>query len=308
MLPESLEYLAIRPEGIYLDATAGLGGHTGAIARRLTTGKVLSCDRDPESLQLARANTLDVAQRIQFFHSKFSSLDQTVEHAGFGKLDGLLADLGVSRFQLTEASRGFSFMADGPLDMRMDQSSWGSSHGESADTLVNQSAEKALADWIYQIGEERRARKIARAIVRSRPIRSTLHLAGVVERAVPRTGPIHPATRTFMALRILVNREREELDSLLELAPGLIRSGGRLVVISFMSSEDRAVKEKFRSLAKEGLGVILTKRPIEPSEAETRANPPSRSAKLRAMEISGAEQNQDQLVGGNHGDTGSILQ
>jgi 16S rRNA (cytosine1402-N4)-methyltransferase len=282
MLPESLEYLAIRPGGIYLDATAGLGGHTGAIARLLTTGKVLSCDRDPESLKYARQNTLDVSQQIQFFHSRFSSLDQTVEHAGFGKVDGLLADLGVSRFQLTDAARGFSFMTEGPLDMRMDQT-----RGESADDLVNQSAEKALADWIYQLGEERRARKIARAIVRSRPIRSTLHLAGVVERAVHRTGPIHPATRTFMALRILVNREREELDSLLEIAPGLIRSGGRLVVISFMSSEDRKVKEKFRSLAKEGVGTILTKRPLAPSEGEVRRNPPSRSAKLRAMEISG---------------------
>jgi 16S rRNA (cytosine1402-N4)-methyltransferase len=303
MLPESLEYLAIRSEGIYLDATAGLGGHTGAIARLLTTGKVLSCDRDPESLKIARANTLDVAPRIQFFHSKFSSLDQTVEHAGFGKVDGLLADLGVSRYQLTDADRGFSFMTEGPLDMRMDRSSMSSGHGESADDLVNQSAEKALADWIYQIGEERRARKIARAIVRSRPIRSTLHLAGVVERAVPRTGPMHPATRTFMALRILVNGEQEELDSLLEIAPGLIRSGGRLVVISFMSSEDRKVKEKFRSLAKEGVGLILTKRPIEPAEEEVRRNPPSRSAKLRALEISGSQQ---VAVGGDHGDTSSI--
>jgi 16S rRNA (cytosine1402-N4)-methyltransferase len=251
---------------------------------------------------LARANTLDVAQRIQFFHSKFSSLDQTVEHAGFGKLDGLLADLGVSRFQLTEASRGFSFMADGPLDMRMDQSSWGSSHGESADTLVNQSAEKALADWIYQIGEERRARKIARAIVRSRPIRSTSHLAGVVERAVPRTGPIHPATRTFMALRILVNQEQEELDSLLKIAPSLIRGGGRLVVISFMSSEDRTVKDAFRELSKQGVGLTLTKRPIDPSEEEVRRNPPSRSAKLRAMEIIGATNEEEVAAGGNHGD------
>jgi 16S rRNA (cytosine1402-N4)-methyltransferase len=302
MLPEALEYLAVRPEGIYLDATCGLGGHTGAVARLLTTGKVLSCDRDPESLGLAKANTLDVAARIQFFHSKFSSLDQTVEHAGCGKVDGLLADLGVSRYQLTDTARGFSFMTEGPLDMRMDQS-----HGESAGDLVNESAEKALADWIYQIGEERRARKIARAIVRSRPIRSTLHLAGVVERAVPRTGPMHPATRTFMALRILVNQEQEELDALLETAPGLIRDGGRLAIISFMSSEDRKVKEKFKSLAKEGVGVILTKRPLEPSEQEVRSNPPSRSAKLRVMEITGAAGKQDRAGGGKYGDIHSIL-
>jgi 16S rRNA (cytosine1402-N4)-methyltransferase len=297
MLEESLDYLAIRPEGNYLDATAGLGGHTGAIARQLTTGKVLACDRDPESLKIARQNTLDCASRIQFFHSTFSSLPQMVEHAGLGKLDGLLADLGVSRFQLTSASRGFSFMADGPVDMRMDQT-----HGESADDVVNRSAEKALADWIYQLGEERRARKIARAIVRSRPIRSTLHLAGVVERAVPRTGPMHPATRTFMALRMLVNREQEELDSLLEAAPGLVKTGGRLVIISFMSLEDRKVKERFRSLAKEGVAVILTKRPIEPGEGELRRNPPSRSAKLRAAEMVG-----ELVVGGNHGDTSNIF-
>jgi 16S rRNA (cytosine1402-N4)-methyltransferase len=283
MPAESLELLAIQPTGTYLDATCGLGGHTGAIARRLTTGRVLSCDRDPESLKIARANTLDCAGRIQFFHSTFSTLAQTVEHADCGKVDGLLADLGVSRFQLTTAERGFSFMAEGPLDMRMDQT-----RGETADDLVNRSAEKALADWIYQLGEERRARKIARAIVRSRPIRSTSHLAGVVERAVHRTGPIHPATRTFMALRILVNQEPEELDALLETAPGIVRPGGRIVIISFASHEDRKVKEKFRSLAKEGLAVIITKRPLVPSNEELRRNPPSRSAKLRAVEVVGA--------------------
>ncbi len=279
MLAESLEYLAIHPDGIYLDATAGLGGHTGAIARQLTAGKVISCDRDAASLKLAKANTLDVAERIQFFHAEFSALAQTVEQAGFGPLDGVLADLGVSRFQLTTGHRGFSFMAEGPLDMRMDQST-----GATADDLVNRSAETALADWIYQFGEERRARKIARAIVRSRPIRSTLHLAGVVERAVPRTGPMHPATRTFMALRLVVNQEQEQLDALLEIAPEVVKSGGRVVMISFMSLEDRKVKEKFRTLAQEGYGRILTKRPLEPSEDEVKRNPPSRSAKLRAWE------------------------
>jgi 16S rRNA (cytosine1402-N4)-methyltransferase len=283
MPAESLELLAIQPTGTYLDATCGLGGHTGAIARSLTTGRVLSCDRDPESLKIARANTLDCAGRIQFFHSTFSTLAQTVEHAECGKVDGLLADLGVSRFQLTSAERGFSFMAEGPLDMRMDQT-----RGETADDLVNRSAEKALADWIYQLGEERRARKIARAIVRSRPIRSTSHLAGVVERAVPRTGPIHPATRTFMALRILVNQEPEELDALLETAPAVVRKGGRIVIISFASHEDRKVKEKFRSLAKEGTALIVTKRPLTPSIEELSRNPPSRSAKLRAVEMVGA--------------------
>ena len=282
MLAETLEHLNLRPDGVYVDCTAGLGGHTGAIARRLTSGLVISCDRDPQSLAMARENTLDVRERIQFFHAEFSRLAETVEQAGFGQVDGLLADLGVSRYQLTTAERGFSFMADGPLDMRLDQSA---TQALTADTLVNESTEKVLADWVYQYGEERRARKIARAIVRSRPIRSTSHLAGVVERAVHRTGPAHPATRTFMALRILVNREEEELEALLEAAPAVVKPGGRIAIISFMSSEDRRVKERFRTLQQEGLARILTKKPLEPSEEETMRNSPSRSAKLRAVEM-----------------------
>ncbi len=280
MRAEALEYLAIQPEGVYVDATAGLGGHTGEIARRLTNGKVLSFDRDAESLDLARQNTKEFAARVQFYHTSFSRIAEAVENCGFQKVDGLLADLGVSRFQLTGGPRGFSFMTDGPLDMRMDQS-----QGVTAEELVNRSAETALADWIYQLGEERRARKIARAIVRARPIRSTLHLAGVVERAVHRTGRLHPATQTFMALRLVVNQEQQELDALLEAAPELVKPGGRVVIISFMSLEDRKVKEKFRELAHFGRARILTKRPLEPSEEETRGNPPSRSAKLRALEM-----------------------
>jgi 16S rRNA (cytosine1402-N4)-methyltransferase len=186
----------------------------------------------------------------------------------------------VSRFQLTEPHRGFSILAEGPLDMRMDQS-----HGTTAADLVNYSAEKALADLIFGYGEERRARRIARAIVRARPIRSTRHLADVVERAAPRTGPLHPATRTFMALRIAVNDEQGELDRLLETAPDLVADGGRIVIISFMSLEDRKVKEKFRELAREGRAKLLTKRPVPPDEQEIRQNPPSRSAKLRAVEL-----------------------
>ena len=142
----------------------------------------------------------------------------------------------------------------------------------------------AIADWIFQLGEERSARRIARALVRARPIRSTRHLADVVERAVPRTGRLHPATKTFMALRMVVNDEPEELDSLLESGPGLLKTGGRMVVISFMSGEDRKVKEKFRELGRDGRARILTRRPLQPSEAETAANPPSRSAKMRSIE------------------------
>src|SRR5579864_241728 len=277
---EALEFLAIRPDGIYLDATAGLGGHTREIARRLTTGFVIGNDRDAESLEFARANTAEFAGRVRLHQGTFSELNDALRKYGAGKVDGLIADLGVSRYQLTEAHRGFSILTDGPLDMRMDQS-----QRTTAGDLVNSAAEKAIADWIYQLGEERRARKIARAIVRARPIRSTLHLAGVVERAVPRTGRLHPATRTFMALRMVVNDEQRELDRLLSIAPDLVRSGGRIVMISFMSLEDRKVKEKFRALGREGRGTVLTKHPVTPSEQEIGENPPSRSAKLRAVEI-----------------------
>jgi 16S rRNA (cytosine1402-N4)-methyltransferase len=202
-----------------------------------------------------------------------------MREAGYHRVDGLLADLGVSRYQLTTAERGFSFMADGPLDMRMT-----ATEGMTAAELVNQSAEKAIADWIFQYGEERSARRIARALVRARPIRSTRHLADVVERAVPRTSRLHPATKTFMALRMVVNDEPGELDKLLQSAPGLLNPGGRMVVISFMSSEDRMVKERFRALGREGQARILTRRPLQPGDAEVAQNPPSRSAKMRAIE------------------------
>ena len=280
MLEEALEQLALRPDGIYLDATAGLGGHTGAIAARLNTGLVIANDRDTESLELAKGNTADAADRIRFHHGEFSTLHEALRENGIDQVDGLLADLGVSRFQLTDAARGFSILTEGPLDMRMDQTK-----GTTAADLVNYTAEKALADLIYQLGEERRARKIARAIVRARPIRSTRHLADVVERAAHRTGRLHPATQTFMALRIKVNEEQEELDRLLDVAPELVKSKGRVVVISFMSLADRKVKNKFRDLDREGRATTLTKRPLRPTEDEVRANPAARSAKLRALEM-----------------------
>src|SRR4051794_13464328 len=277
MLAETLELLNLKPDGIYLDCTAGLGGHTRAIAERLTGGgRVIANDRDEQSLGMARQNAADYADRIAFHHGAFSEL----KPSGIAGLDGMLADLGTSRFQLTQPDRGFSFQSDGPLDMRMD-----TSRGMTAADLVNHTAEKAIADWLYQLGEERRARKIAGAIVRARPIRSTLHLAGVVERAAPRTGPLHPATRTFQALRMVVNREQEELEALLDAAPEMVRPGGRIVIISFMSLEDRKVKESFRELKRTGRALILTKKPLTPGEQEIRENPPSRSAKLRAAEV-----------------------
>jgi len=282
MPAEVLEHLAIRPDGVYLDATAGLGGHTAMIAERLTTGLVIANDRDPESLELARGNLRagpGYEGRIRFHRGRFGDLAEAVREAGFPAVNGLLADLGVSRYQLTEPARGFSFLSDGPLDMRMDQTM-----GMTAADLVNHTAEMALADLIFQWGEERRARKVARAIVRARPIRSTLHLADVVERAVPRTGKLHPATRTFMALRMAVNEEPQELDRLLEIGPDLLLPGGRMVVISFMSIDDRKVKERFRELGRSGRALVLTRHPVKPSQVDTRQNPAARSAKLRALE------------------------
>jgi 16S rRNA (cytosine1402-N4)-methyltransferase len=280
MAKETLEFLAVRADGVYLDATCGLGGHTRAIAEKLSTGKVIANDRDAASLAKAKVNVAGVADRVRFHWGSFSSLGEALEDEGMKQADGLVADLGISRYQLTSGDRGFSIMADGPLDMRMDRS-----QELTAERLINESAEKVLADLIYQFGEERRARTLARAIVRARPIRSTQHLADVVERALPRTGPMHPATRTFQAIRIVVNDELGELDRLLEAAPGLVKNGGRIVVISFHSLEDRKVKERFRQLAKDDGGMILTKRPLQPGEDEVKVNPASRSAKLRALEV-----------------------
>ena len=285
MLAECLEYLALKPDGVYLDATTGLGGHAGAIARQLTTGLVLACDRDAQSLELARAATADCADRIRFHQSLFSQLGVVLNAEKVPQLDGLLADLGVSKFQLTEGARGFSLMADGPLDMRM-----GQDVGETAAELVNFLPEKQLADLIYELGEERRSRQIARAIVRARPVTTTGQLAKLIEGVVPRTGKLHPATLTFMALRIAVNREFEELDALLESLPALVKPGGRAVFLTYHSLEDRKVKHGFQSLAKAGRARLLTKHVVKPTDQETRDNPPSRSAKLRAAEFLATEE------------------
>jgi 16S rRNA (cytosine1402-N4)-methyltransferase len=279
LLAESLEYLAIRPDGVYVDMTAGLGGHTAAIAERLQTGFVIASDRDADSLELARGNTQSSADRIRYFHGAFSRLPQALEENKVSLVDGVLADLGVSRYQLSSAERGFSLMQDGPLDMRMDRG-----QELTAAHLVNELPEKALADLLYQLGEERRSRRISRAIVRARPILTTGRLAQVVEEVVPRTGKIHPATQTFMALRLRVNEELEELDELLRFVPDRLRVGGRFVVLTFMSVEDRRVKQKFQALARAGDARILTKHVIRPAEAELTQNAASRSAKLRAIE------------------------
>ena len=275
---EVLEGLAIQPSSIYVDATAGLGGHSFAIAKRLESGKLYSCDRDAESLELARATCEEVAARIQFIHAPFSRLREAL--SGMEQAHGFLADLGVSRMQLTTPDRGFSFMSDGPLDMRMDRST-----GETAADIVNFTPEKELADLIYKYGEERRSRHIARAILRARPIRTTLHLADVIRSAAPRMGKIHPATLTFQALRIVVNGELDEIESLLAAVPALMRTGGRVAMISFHSLEDRLLKRQFQQWGREGKVKILTKHVVKPTAAEINSNAASRSAKLRLVEF-----------------------
>jgi 16S rRNA (cytosine1402-N4)-methyltransferase len=278
---ETLDGLNVQPGSVIVDATTGLGGHTGLIARQLTTGRVIACDRDPESLELSRANTAEWADRITYVHARFSELPGKLDALGVLPADGLVADLGVSRYQLTEPERGFTLMADGPLDMRMDRGSG----AETAADIVNYSSEKDLADLIFQLGEERRSRRIARALVRARPIRTTRQLAEVIESVVPRTGKLAPGTQTFMALRQAVNEEPRELEALLAALPKLVKPGGRVAVISFMSLEDRKVKQAFQSLGREGRAAVITRHVVAPGEEEVRNNPASRSAKLRVLEM-----------------------
>ena len=286
LLDEALKYLNVRPGGVIVDATLGLGGHSSAIARRLgATGRLICFDRDPEAMAKAKVRLEEVAAELGsempeviYEPRAFSEAAEAIKP---GSIDGLLADFGVSSLQLDEAHRGFSFRSDGPLDMRMDTRS-----GETAGQVVNQEDENELADLIYEFGEERRSRRIARAIVRARPIETTAELAQVISAAAPsmKGDKIHPATRTFQALRIRVNNELGEIESLLKSAPSLLKPGGRLVLISFHSLEDRQVKDSFREAGRDKTFEVLTKKPVVASEQEQLRNPRSRSAKLRAAE------------------------
>ena len=286
LLEESLEYLNVRRGGVVCDATLGFAGHSSAIARRLgPQGKLIAFDRDEQAMELAKARLEEVRTEIGdampeviFEPRAFSQAGGVIEPAS---LDGLLADFGVSSLQLDEAHRGFSFRLEGPLDMRMDTRS-----GETAGQVVNQEDENELADLIYEFGEERRSRRIARAIVRARPISTTAELAQVISAAAPsmKGDKIHPATRTFQALRIRVNNELKEIETLLKSAPSLLKPGGRLVLISFHSLEDRRVKDSFRELHRDKTFEVLTKKPVVAEEQEQLRNPRSRSAKLRAAE------------------------
>ena len=289
LLEDALSFLNVRPGGVIADATLGLAGHSAAIAARLgAKGRLICFDCDPEAMELAKARMEEVRAEIGsdmpevvYIAKAFSEAASEIEP---GSLDGLLADFGVSSLQLDEAHRGFSFRSEGPLDMRMDTRS-----GETAGQVVNQEDENELADLIYEFGEERRSRRIARAIVRARPISTTAELAQVISAAAPsmKGDKIHPATRTFQALRIRVNNELGEIGSLLKSAPSLLKPGGRLVLISFHSLEDRLVKDAFREGAREGIYEVLTKKPVVAEEQEQMRNPRSRSAKLRAAERQG---------------------
>jgi 16S rRNA (cytosine1402-N4)-methyltransferase len=289
LLDEVLEFLNVRPGGVIVDATVGLGGHSAEIAKRLgARGRLICFDRDPEAMELAkarmeelRAELGDAMPEVVFEPRAFSEAAGVIAPES---LDGLLADFGVSSLQLDEAQRGFSFRLDAPLDMRMDTRT-----GETAEQVVNQEDENELADLIYEFGEERRSRRIARAIVRARPIRSTAELASIISAAAPsmKGDKIHPATRTFQALRIRVNDELGEIRSLLASAPSLLKPGGRLVLISFHSLEDRLVKDAFREAGRNKVLQVLTKKPVVAEEQEQMRNPRSRSAKLRAAEKQG---------------------
>ena len=283
LLGEVLEWLAIKPEGTYVDATVGLGGHAAEIARRLSTGRLIGIDRDAAALAVARERLAGYGRRVELVQGTLSTIGEIARRLNI-KADGVLADLGVSSMQLDDASRGFSFRGAGPLDMRMDREGREPS-GSAAEEIVNRWPERELADLLYRFGEEHDSRKIARAIVKSRPIRDTEHLATVVAGALKRgRQKLHPATKTFLALRIAVNRELEELGQFLDQAPATMNPRGRLVVLSYHSLEDRAVKQAFRRYDREGVLRTLTKKVIMPSPAEQAANPRSRSAKMRVAE------------------------
>ena len=281
MVSEVVGHLDPSRGGVFVDCTIGMTGHTRALLEAGAT-RVIGLDRDLDALAYARDALPEFGDRVVLVHSDYRDLDDVLDARGLGEVDGVLADLGVSSMQLEAPDRGFSFRRDEPLDMRMDRSS-----GSTAADMLAAANERTLADVIYEFGEERHARRVARAIVeagRTRRIETTGRLADVVRRAIPRKGytRIDPATRTFQAIRIWVNRELEGLDGFLTRAAGRLAPAGRLVVITFHSLEDRVVKHTLRALQTAGGITIVTKRPQVPTEAEIERNPRARSAKLRA--------------------------
>jgi 16S rRNA (cytosine1402-N4)-methyltransferase len=284
MVPQVVEFLDPGRGGLFVDCTVGLGGHTRALLESGAT-RVLGLDRDASALAIAADALAGFGDRVELVHADYRDLGRVLDARGIPGIGGALADLGVSSMQLDADGRGFSFRRDEPLDMRMDQS-----RGPSAADLLRDVDETELADVIFRFGEERHSRRVARAIVTARresAIDTTARLAAIVRRAVPHRGHqrIDPATRTFQALRIWVNRELDGLDGFLEEAARRLAEGARLAVITFHSLEDRIVKHTFRALEKTGEGLrILTKRPAVPADEEVARNPRARSAKLRAIE------------------------
>ena len=284
MTAETIALLAPSRGGLFVDCTVGLGGHARALLEA-GASRVLGLDRDPEALKIARARLEEFGDRVELIHADYRQLGRVLDDRGVAGVAGTLADLGVSSMQLDAEGRGFSFRRDEPLDMRMDQS-----QGPTAADLLDQTGEEELANLIFEYGEERYSRRIARSIVEARrraPITTTGQLAQIVRRAVPRRGyqRIDPATRTFQAIRIWVNRELDQLEVFIGEACTRLLAGARFAVITFHSLEDRIVKHAFRALAQGRMALqILTKRPIVPGDTELDRNPRSRSAKLRAVE------------------------
>ena len=283
MVAEVLEHLAPERGGVFVDCTVGLGGHARALLEA-GASRIIGLDRDPSAIDRSRDALAAFGAQVELVHGDYRELTDVLDARGIGRVDGVLADLGVSSMQLDAPDRGFSFRRDDVLDMRMD-----TSRGSTAAEMLASADEQTLADVIYTLGEERHARRVARAILAARsqaPITTTGRLADVVRRAIPRKGysRIDPATRTFQAVRIWVNRELEGLDGFLVRAVDRLNDGGRMVVITFHSLEDRIVKHTFRALQADGRIAIRTKRPVVPAPAEVESNARARSAKLRAVE------------------------
>jgi 16S rRNA (cytosine1402-N4)-methyltransferase len=281
MREEVLDALELKSAGTYVDATLGLGGHAVGILQRAEGCTLIGIDRDETAIRIAKER-LKGYQKVYFVKEKFSNLKEVVNNLGYEKVDGIILDAGVSTLHLKSEDRGFSFMSDGPLDMRMDRDS-----ELTAETVVNTYKENELADIIFQYGDERFSRRIAKSIVYNRRksrITTCKELEEIVFKAVGRRGRIHPATRTFQALRIEVNNELDELSKAVDSGVELLEKQGRFCVLSYHSHEDRIVKFAFRKLAKEGLLRIITKKPMVPEREEQKLNPSSRSAKLRVAE------------------------
>ncbi|MCX5710713.1 MAG: 16S rRNA (cytosine(1402)-N(4))-methyltransferase RsmH, partial [Candidatus Omnitrophica bacterium] len=288
MLHEVIDYLNPAPGQIIVDATLGTGGHSLEILKRITPGgRLIGIDRDEDSLAICRSRLSEFSASCEFIHANFVDLDQVLEKLGIDKIDGIVFDLGISTYQLRDIERGFSFQEEGPLDMRLDKSSY-----ISAYDLVNNLNEDEISQMLWSFGQERWHNRIAHLLIeerRNQPISTTKQLADLVMRAIPyryRRGyyRIHPATRTFQAVRIAVNRELEILESAVKKAVAILGKQAKICVISFHSLEDRVIKHTFRALKADGLIDIITAKPLTPTASEVAANPSSRSSKFRVAE------------------------